>query len=48
MEIFALVLGLIAFLLLVGYFWQRHERKNMPDDENYVEPEIVEFEEEKE
>ena len=38
MIVFILVVGLIAFLLALGYLWQRHERKQMEDDPNYVEP----------
>lgn len=44
MIVFILVVGLIAFLLILGYIWQKEERKNMPDDENYIEPKI-EYEE---
>lgn len=40
MIVFILVVSLISFLLILGYLWQREERKNMPDDENYVEPKI--------
>jgi hypothetical protein len=42
---FVLILGLVFFLLLLAYFWQKHQRENMTDDENWVEPNIVEFEE---
>jgi heme/copper-type cytochrome/quinol oxidase subunit 3 len=45
MIVFILIVALIFFLLFLGYFWQRHQRENMSDDENYVEPNIVEFEE---
>lgn len=39
MEIaFILILVLIVFLFLVYHFWQKEQRKNMPDDPNYVEP----------
>jgi len=41
--VFILVLLLIVFLFVVNYLYQREQRKNMPDDPNYVEPEITEF-----
>lgn len=42
MIVFILVIGAITFLLALGYLWQREERKQMEDDENYVEPKIDE------
>lgn len=45
MVIFFLIVGLIVFLLLVAYFWQKEEMKNLPDDPNYVEPKMAEEEE---
>ena len=45
MIVFGLVVGLVIFLLLLAYLYQREQRNEMVDDENYVEPEIVELEE---
>lgn len=45
MIVFILIVALIFFLLFLGYFWQKHQIENMPDDDNWVEPNIVEFEE---
>jgi len=45
MIVFILIVGLIIFLLLLAYFYQRDQRKYMEDDENYVEPKIENYEE---
>lgn len=44
MIVFGLIIGLVVFLLLLAYFSQREQRNEMIDDENYIEPEIVELE----
>jgi hypothetical protein len=46
MIVFFITLGLIIFLLLVSYFWQKEQRNSLPDDPNYVEPTEVAEEEE--
>ncbi len=46
MIVFFLILGLIAFLLILAFAWQREQRNALPDEENYVEPKEVSEEDE--
>jgi cbb3-type cytochrome oxidase subunit 3 len=36
--IFILILVLIIFLFGINYFYQKEQRKNMPDESNWIEP----------